>query len=70
MKHNLSISVSKSPPVDSLVACRDFSIRERLLRLLFGKKQRITILVPGEMIKEVAICDAEKGEAHGSQTVK
>jgi len=61
MKHNLKISVSKHPQDDGIVTCRNVSVRERLLRVLFGNKQRVTILVPGDSVDEVAICETKEG---------
>ena len=48
MKHKLKISVSKEPQTGGIVTCRNVSIRERLLRLLFGDKRRVTVLIPGD----------------------
>ena len=61
MKHNLKISVSKKPKADSVLSCRIIGIRERFLRFLFGEKQKITILVPGDTVEEVAICAVKEG---------
>ena len=36
MKHNLNISVSKKPPEDGIVQCRNVSLREKLLARLLG----------------------------------
>ena len=60
-KHNLSISVSKNPQMDGVVTCKNIDIRERILRLLFGNKQRVTILIPGDSVDEVAINEIEEG---------
>ena len=65
MKQKLKVSVSKSPRIDGVVTCRSRSVRERFLSLLFGDRRRITILIPGDCVREVAICDAEGGEVHG-----
>lgn len=62
MKH-LKISVSKSPQTRGVAACRNVNVRERFLRFLFGKKQKLTILIPGDSIDEVSICESMKGEA-------
>lgn len=62
MKH-LKISVSKSPQTRGGAACRNVNVRERFLRFLFGKKQKLTILIPGDSIDEVSICESMKGEA-------
>ena len=65
MKQKLKVSVSKSPQIAGVVTCRSRSVREKFLSLLFGDKRRITILIPGDCVREVAICDAEGGEVHG-----
>lgn len=61
MKHNLKISVSKQPQTGGIVTCRNVTIRERILRFLLGDKQRITILIPGDSVEELAICETKKG---------
>lgn len=61
MKHNLKISVSKRPQTSGVVTCRNISIRERFLRFMFGSKQRLTILIPGDSVEEVAICETMRG---------
>lgn len=55
MKHNLTISVSKNPSDNGIVTCKTLGIRERVLRLLFGNLKKVTILVPGDSVEEVAI---------------
>ena len=66
MKHKLKISVSKQPQTGGIVTCRNLTIRERLLRLLFGDKRRVTVLIPGDSVGEIAICETEKGgDANG-----
>ena len=65
MKQKLKVSVSKSHQISGVVTCRSRSVREKFLSLLFGDKRRITILIPGDCVREVAICDAEGGEVHG-----
>ena len=61
MKHSLKISVSKVPRTPGVVTCRTVSLRERIFRFLFGKKQRVTILIPGDNVDEVTISDAKEG---------
>lgn len=61
MKHNLKISVSKEPRAADFVTCKTVSLRERFLRFLFGNKQKVTILIPGDRVDEVAICESEEG---------
>lgn len=61
MKHKLRISVSKEPQTDGILTCKSITVRERLLRFLLGDKQRVTILVPGDRVQELAICEIMKG---------
>lgn len=61
MKHNLHISVSDKPQRNGVVSCKSITLRERFLRMLFGKKQKITILVPGDCIQELAITKITEG---------
>lgn len=61
MKHNLHISVSDKPQRNGMVSCKSISIRERFLRMFFGKKQKIVILVPGDAIEELAITKTTEG---------
>lgn len=61
MKHNLKISVSKKPMSGGVVACRSISIRDKLLTFLFGQKNRVMILVPGDSVETVSITEIMKG---------
>ena len=61
MKHNISISVSKAPQPGGVIACRTLTMRERILRLLFGLSCKMTILVPGDTVEEVAIREIPTG---------
>ena len=38
-----------------MVACRTITLRERILRKLLGNPCKVTILVPGDTVEEVAI---------------
>ena len=70
MKHTLRISVSKKPVNGGIVACRSVSVRERLVRFLLGEKQRLTIIVPGDSVRELAISEVmEGGTVHGQSEV-
>ncbi len=63
MKHNLNISVSKKPPADGIVQCRNVSLREKLLTRLFGRKEKVMILVPGSSVETVSITEVPEGGA-------
>lgn len=65
MKHTLQISVSKKPVNGGAVSVRSVSVRERLMRFLFGEKVRLTVIVPGNTVEELSIREiAEGGFAH------
>jgi len=57
MEHNLKISVSKESMDGGIVACRTITLRERILRFLLCEKCRLTTLVPGDTMREIAIKD-------------
>lgn len=63
VKHTLRISVSKEPPGGGIVGCRHVTVRERLLRLLLGDKQRLTVIVPGDSVRALSIVE-EGGEGN------
>ena len=55
MRHNLKIKVSKERSNGGVLACRQVTVRERLLRFLLGSPVKLTVLVPGDSVDEVAI---------------
>ncbi len=61
MKHKLKISVSKQPQTGGIMACKNLTVRERLLKFLFGDKRRVTVLIPGDSVGEIAICETKEG---------
>ena len=61
MRQQLTISVSKKLQTGGIVTCRNVSIRERLLRFLLGSKRKVTVLIPGDSVKEISICESGKG---------
>ena len=50
MKHKLKISVSREPKSGGIVACRNVSLRERLLTRFLGGKERMMVIVPGSSV--------------------
>lgn len=70
MNHALKISVAKKPVSGGIVSCSNISVRERFLRFLLGDKQRLTIIVPGDSVRELAISEVmEGGNVHGKSEV-
>lgn len=61
MKHALQISVSKKPVNSGIAAVRQMSVRERMLRFLLGDKTKLTVIVPGDSVEELAITEIAEG---------
>lgn len=59
MSHNVSIYYSKHPRDGGVVNVRKVTIREKLLRLLLGRRQKLTIIVPGDSVESVDIEEME-----------
>ncbi len=55
VNHALQIKVTKHPRDGGVVAFRNVAIRERLLRFLLGKEAKLTVIVPGDSVSELAI---------------
>ena len=43
------------------MTCRNLTVRDRLLKFLFGDKRRVTVLIPGDSVSEIAICETKEG---------
>ena len=70
MEHTLRISVSKEPVSGGIVSCRHISVRERIVRFLLGEKRKLTIIVPGDSVRELAVSEImEGGSVHGKSEV-
>ena len=61
MQHTLRISVTRKPQTSGVVAIRNVSVRERLLRFLLGEKHKLTILVPGDTVSDIEINQIKNG---------
>ena len=61
MKQRVSISVSAAKGSGHLAAVRSVSVRERILRFLLGGKEKVTIIVPGDSVEELAIRELNEG---------
>ncbi len=64
MKHTLKISVASEPQNGGIIGCRHVTVRERLLRRLFGEQRRLTVIFPGDSVKTLSIVE-EGGENRG-----
>lgn len=63
MKRNLKVCVSKEPMANGIVSCKTITLREKLLTRLFGQKQRVTVLIPGNDIASLCISEEPIGGA-------
>ncbi len=63
MADKLRITVSKQDMDADIAACRSVSIRERLLRRLFGYKRKVMVIIPGDRVAQVAIEQIPEGGA-------
>lgn len=61
MKHNLKISVSKEPKPGGIAQCRNVTLREKLLTRLFGKQEKMLVLIPGNTVESVSIIELPGG---------
>ena len=55
MTQRMSIGVASQADATVTAVISYVSIRERLLRFLLGRKEKITIIVPSDSVKELTI---------------
>ena len=61
MKHRVKISVSQNSRDSGIVRLRRFSVREKLLTWLFGRKEKLLLVVPGGSVEAVSIVEVPEG---------
>ena len=64
MKHNLKISIAREPDSGGIVRCKTVSLRERVLRRLFGDMRRVTIIVPGDSVEALSVQEVPEVTRH------
>ena len=64
MKHNLKISIARGPDSGGIVRCRTVSLRERVLRRLFGDMRRVTIIVSGDSVEALSVQEVPEVSGH------
>lgn len=64
MKHNLKISIARGPDSSGIVRCKTVSLRERVLRRLFGDMRRVTIIVPGDSVEALSVQEVPEVTRH------
>jgi len=70
MRHTVRIGISPKTPQVEIVRCRRINLREKFLRILFGNKRQLMIILPGESVQTLTISEIEKegGEPDGNRT--
>lgn len=62
MKHRLKINVASESPKEDILACKKKKVRKGLLKKLFGANaDKVTIIIPGNSVKDVTICEVNEG---------
>lgn len=64
MQHNLKISLGREPDLGGIVQCKTVSMRERVLRCLFGDTRRITVIVPGGSVRALSVQEVPEVDGH------
>lgn len=64
MKHNLKICLAREPVSSGIVCCKTISLRERMLRRLFGDMRRVTIIVPGDSVQALSVQEVPEVGSH------
>ncbi len=59
MNHNLKISIAREP-AGVIVGCRTLTVRERIMKLVFGEKLRLTVIVPGNSVERLSITEVRE----------
>lgn len=63
MQHSVKIRLTGSRDSGDILQCWTLRLRERVLRLLFGGQQRITVLIPGGSVETLDIQEVDSHDA-------
>lgn len=59
-QHRLKLHIAKHIPDDpGIVGTHTVTLRERIMRKLLGHKPRVTIVVPGNSVKQIDIAETD-----------
>ena len=63
MKHKMNINVSKEQESNGVLTCKKVKMKKGLFKKLFGDSQKVTIIIPGDSVRNVTISEIkEKGD--------
>ncbi|WP_315512096.1 hypothetical protein [Rothia aeria] len=58
--HRLKLHIDRNIPEDpGIVATQTITLRERLMRLLLGRRRQITLVVPGDTVSQIDITESD-----------
>ena len=60
MGDNVKISISRKPQAGGIIHMKQVCLRERVLRWLYGVRQKILVLAPADEVEQVEIVKGEK----------
>lgn len=55
MGDNVKISISRKPQAGGIIYMKQVCLRERVMRWLFGVRQKILVLAPADEVEQVEI---------------
>lgn len=57
MSHKVCVHLANKLPEEvGIVGAKKITLREKLLRLLFGAKHKLMVLVPGDSVESLDFC--------------
>lgn len=60
IQHRLKLHIARDIPEDpGIMATKTVPIRERLLRFLLGKSRQVTLVVPGNSVRQIDITETD-----------
>lgn len=62
MLHCLKISIGKDDGSSGIVRCKRITLKDRVLRRLFGESNQVMVIVPGNSVKTLAIKEVPEGQ--------
>ncbi|HEY8405469.1 MAG TPA: hypothetical protein VIK67_01205 [Acholeplasma sp.] len=63
MKHKMNINVSKEQESNGVLTCKKVKMKKGLFKKFFGDSQKVTIIIPGDSVRDVTIREIkEKGD--------
>lgn len=65
MSKHLKLTLSKRPKDDGLVSMKESTIKGSIFRRLFGRKNKVAIIIPGDDIGTIEIVDDEVKACRG-----